>query len=85
MISLTLSASTAVWADSKSATIRVSCTIDPMIEIASEKASDPTGLAINLNGSTVKVRTNLGKNYQTSVTSKKTADGFSKLYSVTAL
>ena len=57
-------------ADSRTATVRVSCTILPMIEIATPAAS---------------VNTNLGNKFTTSEATLQNQNGPMKVYSVTAL
>lgn len=95
----TLFATAPAWAESKSATVQVSCTILPIIEItrsmtpfqspvATHPGPIPTPrneLVIVSQEGLVSVKTNLGKNYSMSETLEKTGKGLLKLYSVTAL
>ena len=94
-----LFATAPLWAESKSATVQVSCTILPIIEItraetpfqspvAAHPGPIPTPrneLGIVSRDGLISVKTNLGKNYTMSETLEKTGKGLLKLYSVTAL
>ncbi len=73
--SFSLLADTLVFADTRSATARVSCTILPMIEIPE----------ITSDGSAVSVKTNLGRNYALTESFRKTGNEKVKLYSITVL
>ena len=73
-LAFTASMATPVFAESRSATVRISCTILPMLEVSAPKLADPI------------VGTNLGKtSYQVSQTLVQRPEGLLKLYSVTAL
>ena len=87
-----------VFAESRSATVRVSCTILPMLEISMPKTASQTTspwalpkaslrdeLELKTNGSLVNVGTNLGKDYCVSEILLNKPEGRLKLYSVTAL
>ncbi len=94
-----LSLQSPLHADTRSATIHVSCTILPILEISSAKAigadspsstsklpeAPSASLEMNSNGLWVDVRTNLGEDYQITEAYQKTPAGNSKLYSATAL
>ena len=73
--SFSLLADTPLFAGSRSATVRVSCTILPMIEIPE----------ITSDGSAVSVKTNLGRNYALTESFRKTGNDKVKLYSLTVL
>ncbi|GEM_PF-2335224 len=89
---------TPAFADSRSATFRVTCTILPVLEISTLKTSDQnlifeppttrninrTELELKTTGSMVSVETNLGQNYHLSEVLLKKLEGTVKLYSVTA-
>ena len=72
-------------AESRSATVRVSCTILPMIEVSTPDLTPRAELGIVSDNGLISVRTNLGKNYSLAEVSRKTSEGLLKLYSVTAL
>lgn len=83
VIMLGFALSSPVWADTRTATMRVSCTILPMIELSSPEL--PT-LGLTGQVSDVRVNTNMGKKFGMDVRSQKTTDGsLLKIYSVTAL
>jgi len=69
--SFSLLADTPLFAGSRSATVRVSCTILPMIEISSAK--------------TPSIKTNLGSDYGVTESIRKAGNDKIKLYSITAL
>ena len=83
------------FADTRTATVRISCTILPILEIALPKTADQTltlgasktgsGIELKTIGNFVKVGTNLGKNYDISEVLLKRAEGPIRLCSVTAL
>ena len=99
LLAFTVSEASCVFADSRSATVRVSCTILPMIEVSTLAASSQimtpfvsapiathrNELGLASDGSLISVKTNLGKNYQMVQSFQKTAEGNIRLYSVTAL
>ena len=80
-------------ADSRTATVRVSCTILPMIEIATLTAQPSSAVSavksaeweMNSNGTAVKVDTNFGNKFTTSEATLQNQNGLMKVYSVTAL
>lgn len=73
-LSFLLLADTLLFADTRSATVRVSCTILPVIEITSAKTlAEPA------------VKTNLGINYALTESIRKAGNHKIKLYSITAL
>ncbi len=73
-VSFSLLADTLLFADTRSATVRVSCTILPVIEISSAKTlAEPA------------VKTNLGSNYALTESIRKAGNDKIKLYSITAL
>lgn len=61
------------WADAKSATIRVSCTVKPMIEMSAPSFQS------------VAARSNLEKKFQMTEDLRQTPNGPTRLYSLTAL
>ena len=91
---LVLGLSSSLWADTRTASVRVSCTIVPMIELSSSpqwfntalQAKENNSLGLSSKGQEVRVNTNLGKKYGMARSSAKAADGtLIKTYSVTAL
>ena|SRR3989338_6334789 len=84
-----------LFADSRSATLKVSCTILPILEIVStplkantpELQSQPSGVPLEMKarGFWVDVNSNLKDSYQISADYQKLPNGPVKLYSVTAL
>ncbi len=64
---------TCSWADAKSATIRVSCTVKPMIEMAAPSFRN------------VEAKSNLDKKFQMTEDMRTTPSGLTRLYSLTAL
>lgn len=79
------------YADSRSATVRISCTIMPVLEITLPTAKNSAPIAsrpeieLQLTGPSVNVNTNLGKDYQLAENLTKTENALIRLYSVTAL
>jgi len=98
-LSFSLLADTLLFADTRSATVRVSCTIVPMIEMTApntsfqsttaavpEFRSTPrTELGLVSQKGLVSVKTNLGKNYSMIETLEKSDQGLLRLYSITAI
>ena len=85
--SLALNA-TPCFAGSKTATIRISCTILPSLELSTSAKQDlaiPTELALMSNNSQVYVHSNLGNDYRMVESLFTNAGKPVKLYSVTAL
>ena len=97
---LTMFVDSPVFADSRSATVRVSCTILPMLEISvpktadqssltpwtsTAKTTDNAGLELKTSGGFVSVGTNLGNAYDVTEAFLNRPEGGIKLYSVTAL
>lgn len=82
-----------LWAESRSAMVRVSCTILPMLELSTplfgptaSDASPRSELGLSSDGGAwVSVKTNLGSNYRMTENFRKTSQGVLKIYSVTAL
>ena len=73
-VTFSLLADTLLFADTRSATVRVSCTILPIIEISSAKTlAEPA------------VKTNLGKKYALTESIRKAGNDKIKLYSMTAI
>ena len=99
VLGLTTFVTPPVFADSRSATVRVSCTILPMLEISVPKpadhalaswdsaanTTDRAGLELKTSGGFVSVGTNLGKAYDVAEAFFNRPEGRMKLYSVTAL
>ena len=82
-VAFVLSLASPVWADTRTATMRVSCTILPMIEISSPELST---LGLTGQASDVRVNTNMGKKFGMDMQSRHASDGsLIKIYSVTAL
>jgi hypothetical protein len=84
------------FAASKSVSMRVSCTILPMVELSTASgAANAASTASTLpqrpelglvsDGALVSIRSNLGGNLRLNETMRRTADGMVRLYSVTAL
>ena len=61
------------WADAKSATIRVSCTVKPMIEMSAPSFRN------------VEAKSNLEKKFQMTEDLRQTSAGLTRFYSLTAL
>ncbi len=61
------------WADSKSVSVRVSCSVKPMIQMNAPSFRH------------IKAETNLEKKYQMTEDIRQTSNGKVKLYSLTAL
>ena len=88
-----LFSSTPLFAESKSQAVRVSCTIVPILEIASPKrvqesfktVERPNLEMISNEKAAVQVRTNLQKNFHLTESLEKTPRGSIKIYSLTAL
>ncbi len=99
LMAICLVPSSTGWAQSRSATIRVSCTILPAIQLSSfssvqpiagaQSSSQPSATKNQLEMMTInnqiQVATNLGKQYSVSEQFLKTSQSNIKLYSVTAL
>ena len=99
VLGLTTLVASPVFADSRSATVRVSCTILPMLEISTPKTTDQAltswastakttdkdGLELKTSDRFVSVGTNLGNAYDVAEAFFNRPEGRMKLYSVTAL
>ena len=99
VLGLTAFVASPVFADSRSATVRVSCTILPMLEISmpkttdqalaswtsTAKTADRAGLELKTTAGFVSVGTNLGKAYDVTEAFLNRPEGRMKLYSITAL
>ena len=91
ILAFTASLTSSAYADSRSATVRVSCTIMPVLEITLPTAKSPAPTAprpeieLQSTGSSVSVNTNLGKDYQLAESLTRTDNALIHLYSVTAL
>lgn len=86
------SLTSSAYADSRTATVRVSCTIMPVLEVTlpvihTALTNMPARSEIELKseGPSVNVNTNLGKDYQLAESFTRTENSLLHLYSVTAL